>query len=179
MYRKIISRSHYFGHLKFSDKASKLRNEAAIFHFFQNDSKSNIRHYSSLNGKPKTGILMMNMGGPSSLAEVQDFLTRLFTDKDIIPLPMQSTVGPLIAKRRTPSIVKKYSEIGGGSPILSWTNKQGKLMTDLLDKISPETGPHKHYVGFRYANPLTENTLAEMEKDGIERAVAFSQLLEC
>ncbi|GIY28677.1 ferrochelatase, mitochondrial [Caerostris extrusa] len=48
-------------------------------------------------------------------------------------------------------------------------------MTSLLDKISPETAPHKHYVGFRYAKPLTEDSLLEMEKDGVENAVGFSQ----
>ena len=39
--------------------------------------------------KSKTGILMLNMGGPATLEEVEPFLTRLFTDKDIIPLPAQ------------------------------------------------------------------------------------------
>lgn len=39
--------------------------------------------------KVKTGVLMLNMGGPSSLEEVQPFLTRLFTDRDIITLPIQ------------------------------------------------------------------------------------------
>ena len=39
-------------------------------------------------------------------------------------LPCQSWLGPLIAKRRTPSIIEKYNEIGGGSPIYDWTKKQ-------------------------------------------------------
>lgn len=51
-----------------------------------------------------------------------------------------SKLGPYIAKRRSPSIREKYAEIGGGSPILKWTNKQGHLMTELLDKINPESG---------------------------------------
>ena len=72
----------------------------------------------------KTGILMLNMGGPKNSGEVKDFLTRLFLDRDIIKLPFQSKLGPLIAKRRTPSIVEKYNEIGGGSPIFDWTTKQ-------------------------------------------------------
>ena len=41
---------------------------------------------------------------------------------------------------------------------------QGDLMCDLLDKRCPESGPHKAYIGFRYAKPLTEDTLDEMEK---------------
>ena len=127
------------------------------------------------NKKAKTGILMLNMGGPKNANEVQDFLTRLFLDRDIIKLPVQKHLGPLIAKRRTPAVIKKYNEIGGGSPISQWTQKQGDLMCQKLDARSPETGPHKAYIGFRYAHPLTEDTLEQMEKDGVERVVAFSQ----
>jgi hypothetical protein len=39
--------------------------------------------------KAKTGIMLVNMGGPSTLGEVHDFLFRLFSDKDLIPLPAQ------------------------------------------------------------------------------------------
>ena len=31
--------------------------------------------------KPKTGILMLNMGGPRDSSEVQEFLTNLFADR--------------------------------------------------------------------------------------------------
>lgn len=33
-----------------------------------------------------------------------------------------------------------------------------------LDSVSPSTAPHRPYVGFRYAHPLTEETLEQMEK---------------
>ena len=125
--------------------------------------------------KAKTGVLMLNMGGPQTASEVQDFLTRLFMDRDIIKLPFQSWLGPRIAKKRTPNIIEKYNEIGGGSPIFKWTSRQGELMCQHLDEISPDTAPHRPYIGFRYARPLTEDTLEEMEKDGVEHVVAFSQ----
>ena len=48
-------------------------------------------------------------------------------------------------------------------------------MVERLDKISPDTAPHKAYTMFRYAAPLTEETLLEMKRDGVERVVAFSQ----
>ena len=35
--------------------------------------------------------------------------------------------------------------------------------------------PHKPYVAFRYAAPLTEETYSQMKNDEITRAVAFSQ----
>ena len=34
-----------------------------------------------IRSKPKTGILMMNMGGPSTIPEVKPFLTNLFNDR--------------------------------------------------------------------------------------------------
>lgn len=123
-----------------------------------------------------TAIVMLNMGGPAKLKDVNGFLKNLFTDPDIIPLgKVQPVLGPIIAKRRTASIQNQYEAIGGGSPIGKWTKIQGKQMTDILDKIRPETAPHKAYTSFRYAAPMTEDALMEMKKDGVERAIAFSQ----
>lgn len=48
-------------------------------------------------------------------------------------------------------------------------------MAALLDELNPETAPHKAYVAFRYAKPLTEHMAEEMKKDGVKRAIAFTQ----
>ncbi|XP_055547063.1 ferrochelatase, mitochondrial [Wyeomyia smithii] len=125
--------------------------------------------------KPRTAIVMLNMGGPQNTDQVHDYLHRIMTDRDMIQLPVQSKLGPWIAKRRTPEVQKKYSEIGGGSPILKWTNLQGELLCKKLDNLSPETAPHKHYVAFRYVTPLTEDALHQVEQDQPERVVLFSQ----
>uniref|UniRef100_A0A8C5LUH8 Ferrochelatase n=1 Tax=Leptobrachium leishanense TaxID=445787 RepID=A0A8C5LUH8_9ANUR len=127
------------------------------------------------NRKPKTGVLMLNMGGPETIDDVHDFLLRLFLDKDLMTLPAQSKLGPFIAKRRTPKIQEQYNKIGGGSPIKKWTAHQGEGMVKLLDQMSPATAPHKYYIGFRYVHPLTEEAIEQMEQDGIERAIAFTQ----
>lgn len=118
---------------------------------------------------------MMNMGGPRTVGETGEFLSRLFHDGDLIPLPFQSKLAPFIAKRRTPKIEEQYAKIGGGSPILKWTKEQGAGMIRLLDELSPQTAPHRAYVAFRYARPLTEDCLEEMTRDGVTRAVAFTQ----
>lgn len=125
--------------------------------------------------KPPTAVVMMNMGGPSTLDEVQPFLTRLFLDRDLMRLPLQSQLGPLIARRRTPKIQAQYDKIGGGSPILPWSRTQGEAMARMLDELSPATAPHKSYVAFRYASPLTSECMDELAADGVKRAVAFSQ----
>ena len=53
-------------------------------------------------------------------------------------------------------------------------------MCKILDRLSPETAPHKPYVAFRYADPLTEEMYQRLFDDGFGkgkggRAVAFTQ----
>jgi ferrochelatase len=53
-------------------------------------------------------------------------------------------------------------------------------MCKILDEISPATAPHKPYVAFRYADPLTEEMYTKLLEDGFGngkggRAVAFTQ----
>uniref|UniRef100_A0A3Q2QTD0 Ferrochelatase n=1 Tax=Fundulus heteroclitus TaxID=8078 RepID=A0A3Q2QTD0_FUNHE len=105
--------------------------------------------------KPKTGILMLNMGGPEKLEDVHDFLLRLFMDTDLMKLPVQSCQSPQRISKRA-------------------TGKKFVMFTKSLSQ-NVFSAPHKFYIGFRYVNPLTEEAIEEMEKDGVERAVAFTQ----
>eukprot|EP00039_Didymoeca_costata_P012679 m.183628 g.183628 ORF g.183628 m.183628 type:complete len:423 (-) comp15548_c0_seq1:4409-5677(-) len=126
---------------------------------------------------PKTAILMLNMGGPSHPNDTGPFLNRLFSDGDIIELgggAFQKLLAKFITSRRTPKVQDQYEQIGG-SPIKKWTQLQGEKMCEILDAERPESAPHKAYTAFRYAEPLTDDALQEMEKDGVERVVAFSQ----
>jgi len=122
-----------------------------------------------------TAIVMLNLGGPQTIDDVGPYLERMFLDRELIPLPFQEQLGRFIARRRTPKIQRKYAQIGGGSPIYQWTQRQGQAMVKLLDQLSPETAPHRFYIAFRYANPLTADALQQMQADGVQRAVAFTQ----
>lgn len=126
-------------------------------------------------GKIKTGIVMMNLGGPADLGQVEPFLLELFADREIIQLPFQRWLGPFIARRRAPKVRGLYQKIGGGSPILRYTRAQGAGMVARLDRLSPGTAPHGFYVAFRYVTPKSEDALQAMAADGVERAVAFTQ----
>ena len=127
-------------------------------------------------GDSPTAVVMLNMGGPNDLEEVGPFLKNLFSDGEIITLgPLQDVLGPMISSRRTPAITEQYAKIGGKSPIGDWTRKQGEGIEKLLDEMCPDTAPHKTYTMFRYARPLTEETLRQMDADGVKRAIAFSQ----
>lgn len=125
--------------------------------------------------KGPTAIVMLNMGGPKTLDDVGPFLLNLFADREIIQLPFQNVLGPFIARRRTKAVQSLYQEIGGGSPILEWTNIQGRGMCERLDRLSPETAPHRFYIAFRYTEPTAEDALKAMKRDGVERAIAFTQ----
>lgn len=122
-----------------------------------------------------TGIVLLNLGGPATLDEVEPFLLRLFADREIIQLPVQDLLGPFIARRRAPKVRKLYDAIGGGSPILRWTELQARALCARLDRASPATAPHRAYVAFRYTAPFSDDALRAMARDGITRAVAFTQ----
>jgi len=44
------------------------------------------------------------------------------------------------------------SKIGGGSPILRYTEAQGSKMAALLEELRPSEGGYKNYTGFRYVS---------------------------
>lgn len=133
---------------------------------------------SGNNEKPrvKTAVLMMNMGGPESdkVEDVEKFLAALFRDQDIIKMPMQGFLGPMISRRRAPNLKTKFDQIGG-DPLKDWTERQGKGITKLLDELSPSTGPHKAYTCFRYSRPDIEQAVRELEEDQAENVVLLSK----
>jgi ferrochelatase len=44
----------------------------------------------------------------------------------------------------------------------------------LLDVSHPGTAPHKPYIAFRYAPPMSHETVKQIKADGLTRAVALS-----
>lgn len=121
-----------------------------------------------------TAIVLLNLGGPASADAVEPFLLRLFADREIIQLPFQSKLGPFIARRRAPKVAKLYEAIGGGSPILGFSEAQGAELCARLDRLCPDTAPHKPYVAFRYAPPFSDDALRAMAADGVRRAVVIT-----
>ena len=103
------------------------------------------------------------------------FLYNLFADPDIIRLPkpiqaLQPVIAWLISKRRAPQSKKAYASIGGGSPILQYSQQQAEL---LLQSLRDRHGiaDAACYIGMRYWHPFTEEALAQIRKDGVEALV--------
>lgn len=77
----------------------------------------------------KIGVLLLNLGGPETLDDVQPFLYNLFADPDIIRLPrlfqfLQRPLAKLISMLRAPKSKEGYASIGGGSPLRKITDEQ-------------------------------------------------------
>jgi len=122
----------------------------------------------------KIGILLLNLGGPETGDDVEGFLYNLFADPDIIRLPpplapLQNLIALGISKRRAPKSREAYQSIGGGSPILKYSNAQANL---LKKRLRAEYGiDAKTYIAMRYWRPFTEEALEAIERDGIEALV--------
>jgi len=122
------------------------------------------------------GVLLFNLGGPESLEEVEPFLVRLFSDRDIIELPLGAAWQPLfarlIAKVRGPSVRRNYALIGGGSPQLRLTRAQAAALEARLNRDQP--GSFRVFVAMRYWGPSTEEALAAIQAEGIRRVVSLT-----
>lgn len=122
----------------------------------------------------KVGVLLLNLGGPEKGDDVEGFLYNLFADPDIIRLPaplapLQSVIALGISKRRAPKSREAYNSIGGGSPILKYSNAQASLITkSLMENHGIDA---KCYVGMRYWKPYTEEALDEIVRDGVNALV--------
>ena len=120
------------------------------------------------------GVLLLNLGGPEKTDDVEGFLFNLFADPDIIRLPgplalFQNAIAYFIAKRRAPKSIEAYESIGGGSPILKYSNAQADLLTkSLKDRYDLSV---KTYIGMRYWHPFTEEALDAIQRDKINALV--------
>jgi ferrochelatase len=124
--------------------------------------------------KEKIGVLLLNLGGPDRLQDVESFLYNLFSDRQIIrlsPFPfLQKPLARLIANRRAPKSRKAYEQIGGGSPLKKITGEQGDALEVLLGRVAS----FKVGMAMRYWYPSADEALAEFAKEGINRIVAFT-----
>ncbi|TYH83899.1 hypothetical protein ES332_D02G163000v1 [Gossypium tomentosum] len=132
----------------------------------------------------KIGALLLNLGGPETLKDVQPFLYNLFADLDIIRLPglfklLQRPLAKLISVLRAPKSEEGYAAIGGGSPLRKITDEQANALRMALEANNVNVSV---YVGMRYWYSFTEEVIEQVDTllDGIKwddkgLAVAIAQ----
>jgi ferrochelatase len=119
--------------------------------------------------EPATAVLLLNMGGPRSLAEIEPYLGRIFSDRDMMAMPggrfYQDRLARFIAARRAPRVAGRYRLIGGASPLDAETRKQAEGLAGLLDV--PVT------YAMRYTAPFIPEALAALDGEEPDRLVVI------
>ena len=122
--------------------------------------------------REKTGVLLLNLGGPENLDDVEPFLYNLFSDRQIIrlgPSFLQKPIARMIAWRRAPKSMESYRKIGGGSPIGRITEQQARALEQQLSA----NGNFVVRVCMRYWKPFATRALQEMIEAGVESIIAL------
>ena len=117
----------------------------------------------------KTGIVLLNFGGPWTLSDVKPFLYRLFSNPAVlvgVPTPFRQLLAFLIAQVKGPSSIKSYRSIGPGSPQLKWTTIQTAGLRRLLPKDSLRVE-----MAMRSAEPSINRALMLLQDWGAEQLV--------
>jgi ferrochelatase len=115
----------------------------------------------------KTGIVLLNFGGPWTITDVKPFLYRLFANPRVlvgVPTPLRQMLAFTIAQIKGPSSIKSYRKIGGGSPQLKWTAIQAEGLRQLLQSEFLRVE-----IGMRSAEPSIETALRQMKFWGAEQ----------
>ncbi|XP_010312259.1 ferrochelatase-2, chloroplastic isoform X2 [Solanum lycopersicum] len=130
---------------------------------------------SSQTAEEKIGVLLLNLGGPDTLHDVQPFLFNLFADPDIIRLPrlflfLQRPLAQLISVLRASKSKEGYAAIGGGSPLRKITDEQASALKMVLET---KEVPANVYIAMRYWHPFTEEAVHQIKRDGITKLVVL------
>lgn len=114
----------------------------------------------------KEAIILLNMGGPNNLNEVEMFLKNMFADKNILTMKsdlLRKLVGGLITFSRTESSQEIYRQLGGKSPIVGHTkNLVKKLQERLGDSIIVD------FV-MRYTPPFANEVIQKLNREDIDK----------
>ncbi len=120
----------------------------------------------------KKALVLLNMGGPDSIAAVEPFLYNLFSDRDLIQLPLgallQKPFARLLSYFRAKTVRENYRRIGGKTPQLAWSRLQAEKTAQMLG------GQWQGYVAMRYWHPRADEVVAQLRADGITHALVVS-----
>jgi len=116
----------------------------------------------------KKALLLLNMGGPNNIDEVEMFLRNMFSDKNILTMNQytRALVREIIIFSRIDEVKENFvKNLGGKSPLPALTYKViEKLKTKIDMKIAP---------AMRYVPPFASEALEEFKKEGVEELILF------
>ena len=115
----------------------------------------------------KQALLLLNMGGPNNVEEVELFLRNMFADKNILTMNpyTRKLVSAIIINKRLEEVKENYALLGGKSPLPALTEE---LISILEQKLEIPI-----YPVMRYVPPFADVTLEKCKSEGIEEIILF------
>ena len=114
----------------------------------------------------KEAIILLNMGGPNNLGEVELFLKNMFSDPNILTMKsglLRAFVGGMITFLRTESSQEIYRKLGGKSPIVDLTKEIVSKMQDIVgDDVIVD------FV-MRYTPPFAPEVIERLKTENVSR----------
>ena len=102
-------------------------------------------------------VLLISFGGPQGMDDIRPFLANVLRGRDVPPA-------------RIEQVAHHYEIFGGVSPITELTRKQA---AGLQQRLAAAGTPLPVFVGMRNWHPFLIDTLAEMSRAGVRRALGF------
>lgn len=110
------------------------------------------------------GLVLLNMGGPNNLDEVEVFLTNMFNDPRIITVKsdfLRSIIAWMITKSRKKEATQNYKALGGKSPLVDHT----RALVEKLQRALPDTCVT---FAMRYTPPFANEAVKELLTHGVK-----------
>jgi ferrochelatase len=104
----------------------------------------------------KQAVLLLAHGAPERLEDIEEYLERIRGSR-----PGAGPTPPHVIQE----VKQRYVEIGGASPLLSWTRRQAEALQGALGIPV--------YFGMRNWHPTILEAMQRIEADGVERLVAI------
>ena len=106
---------------------------------------------------PYDALLLVSFGGPERREDVIPFLENVLRGRNV-------------PRERMLQVAEHYYHFDGKTPL----NDQNRALIDALRRLFDTFGPHiPIYWGNRNWHPLLPDTLAQMSRDGVKKALAF------
>jgi ferrochelatase len=102
-------------------------------------------------------VLLISFGGPQGLDDIRPFLANVLRGRRIPP-------------ERVEEVAHHYELFGGVSPLTEYTERQAE---GLRQRLAAAGTPLPVYVGMRNWKPYLADTLEEMSRAGVKRALGF------
>lgn len=115
----------------------------------------------------RKALVLLNMGGPNNLDEVELFLSNMFNDKNIITVKsnlLRRLIAFMITTSRTKIARSNYEKLGGKSPIVGYTQK-------LVAKLAHELPSLHVSFAMRYTPPFCDKLIEEFHEKKIEEVI--------